>query len=122
MGEEASVFDDFLGVREDGFFGLDKKEPGKWKENVFVVGIEKSGFEFEFGEYFLEFVGEGDEERNLFDKWADFSESVSVFDGYFFGDFSELGSIYLSIQMAYSDLWVLMRLLRERPMPLIFYP
>jgi hypothetical protein len=29
MGEEASVFDDFLGVREDGFFGLDKEEPGK---------------------------------------------------------------------------------------------
>jgi hypothetical protein len=29
MGEEASVFDDFLGVRENGFFGLDKEKPGK---------------------------------------------------------------------------------------------
>jgi hypothetical protein len=48
-------------------------------------------FEFEFGEYFLEFVGEGDKERNLFDKRAYLSESVRVFDGYFFGDFSELG-------------------------------
>jgi hypothetical protein len=122
MRKEAGVFDDFLGVREDGLFGFDKEEPGEREEDIFVVRVEESGFEFEFGEDFLEFVGESDEEGDLFDEGADFGESVSVFDRYFFGEFPELGSRYLSMQMAYSDLWVLMRLLRERPMPLIFYP
>ena len=61
MRKKTGIFDDLLGMGENGLFGLNKQKPCKRGKNVFIVWVEIDWFELKFGDYFLELVREGDE-------------------------------------------------------------